>query len=250
VTTREQLKKQVSEVCLALHDRGWVANHDGNVSARLSAEPRFLISPTATSKRLCPPSSLVLVDLAGKAIGSGRPPSELSIHIAAYRARPDSGAVIHAHPPFASAFALARAPIEPIGMPEVVVSLGASVPLVPLLLPKDPRTDEAIAAALGQADAALLAGNGVLAIGLDLEQAYLRVELLEHYARILSIARGIGGAARLEPEEVSKLLEMRKAAGLGPSAPARASAAKEESLQSKLRPIVAEEVRRALGGRK
>jgi len=116
--------------------------------------------------------------------------------------------------------------------------LGDRIPLVPLLLPKDPNSAEQVAQALSIADVALLAGNGAIAVGVDLEQAYLRLELVEHYARILSIAAGLGGPAQLERAQVEKLLEMRKKAGLGP----RVAAA--------IRPIVAEELRKVLGDSK
>jgi L-fuculose-phosphate aldolase len=242
VTSPPELKRQISEYSRMIHERGWVANHDGNVSARLFQESRFLITPTGVSKRLCSPDTLVSCDLEGKASGSGKPPSEVALHVGAYK-RPDVRAVIHAHPPHASAFALARRPIDPIAMPEVIVSLGDRVPLVPMFLPKDGKVSAAVAEALAGADAAVLAGNGVITVGVDLEQAYLRLELLEHYAHILSLSASIGGPAAIEPEARAKLLEMRQQAGLGPKPAAKAAA-------DKIRPIVAEEVRRVFGGSK
>jgi L-fuculose-phosphate aldolase len=241
VSSPHQIKKAVAEYSIDLHQRGWVANHDGNVSARLDQEARFVITPTATSKRKCSPSSLVLCDLAGKPVGPGKPPSEVALHVGAYAARPDAKAVIHAHPPHASAFALCGIPIAPIAMPEVVVSLGSEIPLIPMLLPKDNRTQAAVQSALTIADVALLAGNGVFAVGEDLEQAYLRVELIEHYARILLVARGLGNPLQLADDDLRRLLEMRAGAGLGPKKP---------SVASTIRPIVSEEIRRVLGGTK
>lgn len=232
------VRRSVSEYSGLLHQRGWVANHDGNVSAR--TKNGFLITPTATSKRLCAPDTLVECEPQGQPIGSGKPPSEVALHVAAYR-RADVSAVIHAHPPHASAFALLGRSLD-VFMPEVVVSLGDTIPLVPLLLPKDPATTETVAKALQLADVCLLAGNGVLAVGPDLETAYLRVELLEHYARIVTIARGLGEPVALDSVAKAKLLEMRAKAGLGRPAP--------EKVATDLRTVVAEEVRRALGGHK
>lgn len=249
MTSPQEIKRRISEYSRAIHDRGWVANHDGNVSVRLDGESRFAITPTGVSKRLCAPETIVTCDMTGKAVGRGKPPSEVVLHLAAYR-RPEVRAVIHAHPPHASAFALARRPLEPVAMPEVVVSIGEKIPLVPLYLPKDPQVADAVLAALMEADAALLAGNGAIAVGEDLEQAYLRLELVEHYAHILSLSTSIGGPAALEPELRRRLLEMRQQAGLGPKAPAAPANAKTSSMVERIRPIVAEEVKRMLGGSK
>jgi L-fuculose-phosphate aldolase len=242
-----RVRKEVSEYSTLLWKMGWVANHDGNVSAKSGEGDRFAITPTATSKRLCPPDSIVECDLSGKPVSRGKPPSEVAMHVGAYKARKEIRAVIHAHPPYASAFALARVELGAVFMPEVVVSLGESIPLVPLLLPKDPATAEAIAAALSISDAALLAGNGAITVGVDLEQAYLRMELLEHYAKILSTARASGlTPAPLDAGQKEKLLEMRRAAGLLVS-PKSGAAEKEPN---NVRRIVTEEVRRALGASK
>ena len=189
MSSPHQLRRALAEYARALHARGWVANHDGNASVRLDQEDRFLISPTAVSKRLVAQEGIVLCDRQGRPVGRGKPPSEVALHVGAFRARPDARAVIHAHPPFASAFALLCVPMEPIAMPEVVVSLGDHIPLVPVLLPKDPGAADAVGKVLQTSDVALLGGNGVIAIGHDLEQAYLRLELVEHYATILHHAR-------------------------------------------------------------
>jgi L-fuculose-phosphate aldolase len=257
-----QSKKSVSEYSLMLHQRGWVANHDGNVSQR--SGDRFYITPTSTSKRLCDAEAIVECDLAGKPIGRGKPPSEVALHAGAYRARPDAMAVIHAHPPHASAFALVGRELGPIAMPEVVVSLGERIPLVSLLLPKDPEAGRAVGAALESADVALLAGNGAIAIGDDLEQAYLRLELVEHYARIMIAAEGaVGRVSALDPRAIERLLEMRKQSGLaGPSSgradpqdrdpnpplhPSHRAGEPSRVVATSVRQVVAEEVQRALG---
>lgn len=245
MSSAPQLKKEVAEYSTLIWERGWVANHDGNVSVKGGAADRFFITPTATSKRLCPPDSIVECDLSGKPVSRGKPPSEVALHLGAYKARSDVRAVIHAHPPHVSAFALARVELGCPSMPELVVSLGATIPLVPLLLPKDPATAEQIGAAMEVADVALLAGNGAIAVGPDLETAYLRMELLEHYAKILTVAKSAGVApVALDASQRERLLEMRKAAGLArPSSPAREKSAPV----SAVRKVVAEEVRRALG---
>ena len=249
MTSLHELKRQVSQYSLLLHERGRVANHDGNVSARLP-DGGFAITPTAVSKRACPPDSIVVCGADGKPRSRGRPPSEVALHVGAYRARPKVNAVIHAHPPYASAFALARRPLS-VAMPEVVVSLGHEIPLAPMALPKDPAVADVAATALSVADAVLLTANGVLVVGEDLEQAYLRCELVEHYARIVSIAGCIGGVVDLEPAATNKMLELRHKAGLGPKPTAApSSSASDQSLSGMIRPIVAEEISRVLGGNK
>lgn len=199
-----------------LHQMGWVANHDGNLSVRLTGD-RLMITPTAVSKIDVDDAMLIIVDLQGKVLeGRKKPFSELELHLAAYRARPEVECVIHAHPPHATAFGLVGVELGPIAMPEIVVSLGDSIPTVPRLMPKTPELVKAVEAAAGKVDAMLLAGNGALTMGASLEQALLRMELVEHYAKILSIARGLGTVQALPPSDEKKLLEARAKAGLGP----------------------------------
>jgi len=203
------LRAQVAETARRLHKAGWVANHDGNVSARLGRD-RFLITPTATSKLEVDEASLVVVDGAGKVVeGTRKPPGEMELHLAAYRARPDVDAVLHAHPPYATAFGAARVPLEPVCLPEAVVSLGL-IPLAPFALPKTPLAVEAVSRCAAEADAMLLPGNGVLTLAPDVALAYLRMELVEHLAKILHHARALGGAQPLPAEEMGKLLEQNR----------------------------------------
>ena len=203
------LRAQLVQTARRLHQAGWVANHEGNVSARLGRD-RFLITPTATSKAEVTESQLVVVDGAGKVIeGTKKPPGELELHLAAYRARPDVQALVHAHPPYATAFGVARQPLEPNCLPEAVVSLG-QIPLAPFALPKSPLALEAVSHCASFAEAMLLPGNGAITLGPDLALAYLRMELLEHLAKILHHARALGGAQPIEPAEFAKLLEQHR----------------------------------------
>ncbi len=269
------LRREIEGYAHALHTRGWVANHDGNVSARLSRGGDFVITPTAISKRLVSRDALAICGPDGApsaASGKARPPTEVALHAVAYRARPDVGAVIHAHPVRASAFALVGRALEPVAMPEIVVSLGPRIPVLPTALPKDPTLGAALTAALAEVDVVLLGGNGVLAVGDDLEQAYLRVELVEHYARIFEAATRLGAVAALPEALVAQLVDARTKAGLGaaaratrPSSPApgadarrtpRARSAAPSGASSTsstggasghVRRVVAEELKRALG---
>jgi L-fuculose-phosphate aldolase len=199
-----------------LHQNGWVANHDGNISLRLNGD-RLLITPTAYSKWDVDDGSLIIVDLDGKVLeGRKKPFSELELHLAAFKARPEVEVVMHAHPPHATAFGLVGQEIGPIAMPEIVVSLGDRIPTLPRAMPKTPDATKNVAAAAAQVDAMVLAGNGVLTLGADLNQALLRMELVEHYAKILTAAKALGSVQPLDAGDVAKLLEARKKAGLGP----------------------------------
>lgn len=198
-----------------LAERGWVANHDGNITLRV-ADNRFLATPTATHKRLVADNNLIEVDRTGRRLaGTARRFSELNLHMAVYEGRDDVNAVVHAHPPHATAIACsAHNPIERPFMPEAVVSIGASIPKVPFAPPGD-QAKSALASVVEYVDAAMLQNHGVIAWGADLEQAYLRLELVEHLARIALLAVPMGGVRPLADEVVGPLLRKRAGANLG-----------------------------------
>lgn len=211
-----KLKAQVIATSHRLHQMGWVANHDGNVSVRLRGD-RLLITATAMSKRDIDEASLLIVDMQGRVLeGRKRPFSELELHIACYRARPEIQCVLHSHAPFATAFGITGRELEPIALPEIVVSLGDRIPTVPRRMPKDPEGPALVSQYAALYDAMLLAGNGVITLGDDLTQALLRMELVEHYAKILHAARALGPIEPIPQADVQKLLEARRKAGLGP----------------------------------
>lgn len=212
-----QVKARLIAASHKLHQLGWVANHDGNISLRLTGD-RLLITPTACSKADVDEASLVIVDLGGKVLeGRRKPFSELDLHLAAFRARPEIEVVLHAHPPCATAFGLVGLELSPVAMPELVVSLGETIPTLPRAMPRSREAAQAVETAATRTDAMLLSGNGALTLGADLQQALLRMELVEHYAKILSLARALGTVAPLSPGELSKLLDARQKAGLGPA---------------------------------
>jgi L-fuculose-phosphate aldolase len=211
-----KLRAGVVSTSHRLHENGWVANHDGNVSVRLKGG-RFLITCTAVSKRDIDDASLLVVDPQGKVLeGRRKPFGELELHLAVYRGRPEAQVVLHAHPPVATAFGLVGQELSPIALPEMVVSLGDRVPTLPRAMPKDPEGVKRVEATAAEYDAFLLAGNGAITLGEDLTQALLRMELVEHYAKILMAARSLGPVQPLAPADVQKLLEARKKAGFGP----------------------------------
>lgn len=213
------LQREIVDICRLLDDKSWVANHDGNVSARLPDNARFLATPTAFAKRNVQPSDLLIVDGPGKVLAGRRNLfSEWHLHATCYRAREDVRAVVHAHPPFATAYGLTRREgMKPL-LPEMVVSLGRYIPLIGYHMPKSVKQEEELTFALttGDADAALIAGNGVLTVGVTLEQALLRMELVEHCAKILAACSSFGSLPfTLSDADIQKLLEARTKAGLG-----------------------------------
>lgn len=193
------LARQVASYAKLLHTAGYVANHDGNVSVRLPDDKRFLATPTALSKRLVEQHDLVIVDIEGKVLsGRRRIFSEWHLHATCFKARPDVRAVVHAHPVTATAFGVARRPLGVFAMPEPIVSLGDEVPLINFAPPKSSSQDREIEKALATSNALMIAGNGVLAVGADLEQAYLRLELVEHYAKIVMQSLFLGGPVAIK----------------------------------------------------
>lgn len=201
----EALRRDMVQYAHRTWARGWVANHDGNLSARLG-DDRFLATPTAVSKGHVQPEWLIVVNRERDVLqGTRRAFSEFKVHAAAYAARPDIGVVLHAHPPHATAYAVSGAAFPHPFLAEAVVTLGPEIPVVPFGLPGEPALDQGLSAALGRADVVLLAQHGVLAVGGSLEQAWLRMELVEHLATIAIHAQALGGVKALDPDQVRSL---------------------------------------------
>ena len=202
------LKRSILETGKRLYERGYIASNDGNISARVDAK-RFLITPTRMSKGSMKADDLVIVDINGKVIsGKRRPSSEMYLHLAIYKHRPDVNSVCHAHPPYATAFAVAGRSFEADVLPEVVINLG-SVPLVPYGTPGTVEFVTPLLPFLPAYDAFLLANHGALTVGTDVHSAYYKMETLEHYAQILFLAQLLGNVNTLDEEKVKKLVALR-----------------------------------------
>lgn len=219
--TEQQAREEIARCSLLLWERGWVANHDGNITVRLD-DGRILATPTAVSKRLITADNVIVLGADGKLLDAqrvpGKPFSELHLHLRCYKERPDVRCVVHAHPPTATGFAVSGLALDTPIIAEAVVSLGPGAPIVPYARPGSPASEDGLVSVLVDADAALLANHGVITVGTDVEQAYLRMELVEHLAKIQIAARQIGRVNALADAEVAALLEKRTAAGLGPIA--------------------------------
>ncbi|HSA24843.1 MAG TPA: class II aldolase/adducin family protein, partial [Myxococcota bacterium] len=154
-----QARQELVEYGRRLWLRGFVAANDGNLSVRLDGE-RVLTTPTGVSKGFMAPDDLLVTDLGGARVeGRGRPSSELPMHLEIYRGRPDVRAVVHAHPPVATAFAVAGIPLDQCLLPEMVVSLGA-IPIAPYGTPSTEEIPASIRPFVPRCDAVLLANHG------------------------------------------------------------------------------------------
>ena len=192
-----------------LYDRGYVAANDGNLSMK-TAPDRLLVTPSGVSKGRLTPDMLLVTDLEGNVLeGNRHPSSETKMHLAVYRGRPDVGAVVHAHPPVSTAFAVCRRGMETPYLSELVTGLGA-VPCTPsfAMLSTDqvPRSVEPY---LADHCAVLLANHGALTWGEDLWEAFDRMETVEHTAKILLNARLLGDPVALTQEETAELRSMQ-----------------------------------------
>ncbi len=184
---------------------GFVPATDGNLSLRIGPD-RLLVTPSGRPKGDLGEDDFLVTDLDGRVVeGSGVPSSELPMHLAVYRGRPDVGAVVHAHPPTASGFSVAGIDLTPPILPEILLTVGP-VPLTSYATPGTGEIPLSIAPFLDRHDAFLLANHGVLTLGKDLPEALHRMERVEHLARVALVARLLGGARELTAREVASLL--------------------------------------------
>ena len=217
--TEQLWRKEIIRVCRLLHEKGYVAATDGNVSVRLSKK-RVLSTPSGFSKGFLAPEQLVVTDLEGKRVPSYepasrdlKPTSELLMHLEAYRQRPDITAVIHAHPPICVALSIAGISLAKCLLPEVVVTLGL-IPTAEYATPSSAEGPGAIRDLIANHDALIIQRHGTLTVGQDPFDAYLKLEKVEHLAHVTLILRQLGREIPLPPAEVAKLLRMRREKGL------------------------------------
>ena len=196
--------------CRHLAARGLLAGQDGNLSVRLGPD-RVLVTPSGLIKALVTPADMVLVDGRGrKRAGRRNPTSELDLHLRILRVRPDVAAVVHAHPPTATGFALAGEGFETFALTELIFQVGR-VPLVPYGTPGTVELGDRVEPYLSGHDALLLANHGAVTMGATLDAAWIRMESLEHAARMMFVARTLGRVTELDAAAVAALLARRPA---------------------------------------
>jgi L-fuculose-phosphate aldolase len=198
------LRAEVVDVCRRLYERGLIAGADGNVSVRL-ADGQLLITPSGLSKGALAPADLVVVGPEGQHVsGNHVASSEVRMHVRIYRRRPDVHAIVHAHPPTATAFAVAGEDFMAPVLPELVAQMGG-VPLVPYATPGGEPLADQFEPYLPNHDAFLMANHGATTVGPTLTIAHQRMESLEHAARILLAARLLGTVRPLRAADAAVL---------------------------------------------
>jgi len=214
----ETLRADIVEVGRRMYARGYTASNDGNISVRVG-EDRLLMTPKSVSKGFMTPDMMVVVDYDGKKISGDRDPSsELPMHLEIYRQRPDINAVVHAHPPTATGFAVAGITLTRAVLAEVVTTLG-SIPIAEYGTPSTAELPEAVRKYIKAHDGMLLANHGAVTCGISVMNAHFKMETLEHFAKISLVARMLGREHLLSREEVGRLQGLRGMYGIASPAP-------------------------------
>ncbi|HTS50248.1 MAG TPA: class II aldolase/adducin family protein [Bryobacteraceae bacterium] len=213
--TEQEYRQDIVEVGKLVYQKGWVAANDGNISVRLD-QNRVLCTCTGISKGMMTAGDLIVCDLDGNKLeGSRERTSEIAMHLTIYQMRPDILAVVHAHPPVATGFAVAGRPLTLALLPEVIIGLGC-VPLAEYGTPGTPALTEGMLPYIPQYDAILMRNHGLVCYGEDVYKAFFKMETVEHFARITLVAELLGGPKVLPKQEVDKLIDSRTRYGIQP----------------------------------
>lgn len=211
--TEREMRQDIVEVGRMVWQKGWVAANDGNITIRMDSE-RVMCTPTGVSKGMMRPDDMIIVDMEGrKILGQKQGTTEIAMHLAIYKLRPDVHAVVHAHPPVATGFAAAGRALNLALLPEVIIGLGC-VPLAGYGLPGTPELIEPMLPLIPKYDALMMGNHGAVCYGEDVYKAYFRMETVEHFARITLVAELLGGPKVLPKQEVEKLVEARARYGV------------------------------------
>ena len=201
-----------------LYERRILASIEGNMSIRLDGD-RILATPSGANKGFMGEDELIVTDLEGAPEGGGKPSSEMFMHVAIYRERPDLNAIVHAHPTVATGYAVAGRQLPAAVLAEIVTTLGC-IPIAPYGTPSTEELAEAVTGPIKMYDALLLANHGALTAGASLSQAEERMYQLEHFAEISLVAELLGGPKMFSLEEVERLSALRESSGGRPIPPA------------------------------
>lgn len=209
-----RLRQAICRVGALCYQRNLLAGADGNISARLS-DGSILVTPTGAIKGFLTPANIARVDMDGRELDGGpKPSSEIGIHLVSYRERPDRHALVHAHPPHAVALSIAEIDMMLPVIPEIVVSIGGT-PTTPLATPGTPELPESIRKVVRCSDTLIMKNHGAVCLGSNLMDAYKKLDMVEHTARILWLAHMAGGGLKpMSDETVRKLLATRGMLGI------------------------------------
>jgi L-fuculose-phosphate aldolase len=207
-----QQKEFICEIGRRLYNKGFAAANDGNITVRLN-EREILCTPTMVSKGFLKPDDVCKVDYDGKQLaGTKKRTSEVLLHLSVYKTRPDVHAVVHCHPPHATAFAVAHEPIPKCILPEVEVFLG-EVPMSVYETPGGQKFADTILPYTKDSNTIILANHGTVSFGPDLEKAYFNTEIIDAYCKILILARQLGRINYFTPRQTRELLDLKKRIG-------------------------------------
>ncbi len=221
MATEYEIKKEICEIGKRIYNRGMVASNDGNISVKLN-DNEFLCTPTGVSKGFMTPEYICKVDAKGNVLQANdgfKPSSEIKMHMRVYRERPDVKSVVHAHPVYATSFAIAGIPLTQPIMPEAVIALGC-VPIAEYGTPSTEEIPDAVSKYLQYFDAVLLENHGALAYSDSLLNAYHKMESVEFYAQLLYQSKMLGGPKELSKQQVERLYEIRRKFGMTGKHPA------------------------------
>ena len=221
MTSEYEIKKQICEIGKRIYNRGMVAANDGNISEKIN-DNEFLCTPTGVSKGFMTPEFICKVDKNGNVLeanGKYKPSSEIKMHMRVYQHRPDVNSVVHAHPIYATSFAIAGIPLTQPIMPEAVIALGC-VPIAEYGTPSTNEIPDAVEKYLPYFDAVLLANHGALSFSDSLINAYYKMESLEFYAQLLYNSKQLGGPKEFSEKQIEQLYEIRRNMGLKGKHPA------------------------------
>lgn len=214
----ETLRAEIVQVGQLMYQKSLVIGRDGNISARLD-ENHILTTPSGLCKGMMSPEELVIIDLAGRRVDKLtsanthlRPTSEISMHLEAYKQRPDIQAVVHAHPPYAITLSIADISLTDCMLPEAILFLGL-IQTTPYATPSSPENAAAIREVIHRHDAIVLQRHGSLVVGNSPLDAFYKTETLEQIARITYMLQPLGGGQPLPPHQVEKILTQRQALG-------------------------------------
>jgi L-fuculose-phosphate aldolase len=208
-----RLRNAICEIGKLCYARGYIVAADGNISARL-ADGTIVVTPTGAMKGFLSPENLAKVDMQGKPVDNGpRASSEIGIHLVSYQERPDMRAVLHCHPPHAVAMTIAGIDLQTPIIPEIIVTIGG-IPTAPYGTPGTPELPESIRKIVKCSDTLVMQNHGSVTLGANLLDAYKKLDMLEHTAKILWLAHCVGKVNALPPEAVHKLLGTRGQLGI------------------------------------
>jgi L-fuculose-phosphate aldolase len=205
----ENFRTEITRFCHLIYEKGYVASTDGNVSARLP-DGHIMCTPTICNKGFIKPEDMVIIDIKGGRVrGERKASSEIAMHLLIYEMRPDTHAVVHAHPPCATAYAAAGIPLNKALISEVVLALGC-IPLAEYGTPGTPELTKQLRPFVQSYDALLMANHGVVTYGANLEDAFNRMDTVEHFAKISICTKILGRERLLSSEDVEKLWVQRQ----------------------------------------